>query len=307
MTLGNTTDHSPLENRGSSPRTTRNVEAYDSSRTSLIAPTPSPWGVIWMLANREWTRFFRQRNRVIGGLGQPILFWLLFGTGMHGAFRAGDGSNFMSFYLPGTVALILLFTAIFTTISIIEDRREGFLQNVLVAPVPRWTIAAGKILGGAMIAWVQACIFVLLAIAVGSLAINFYLLPLIGLMFVAAIGLTALGVCFAWPMESTQGFHAIMNLVLMPLWLLSGAFFPVPMVQSQSPIGQHVMHWVMRCNPISYTVSGLRQMMANTPQKLESLWNPSIGLCWLITIAFALITTLLAIWIIRRPYRGTLS
>ena len=133
---------------------------------------------VWMLAWREWIRFFRQRNRVIGALGQPILFWLLFGTGMHAAFRGGS-QDFMSFYLPGTIALILLFTAIFATISIIEDRKEGFLQNVLVAPVPRWTIAAGKIVGGSAIAWVQAVMFLTLTVAIGSVAFNWNLLPLL--------------------------------------------------------------------------------------------------------------------------------
>ncbi len=124
-----------------------------------------------MLFWREWTRFFRQRNRVIGALGQPILFWLLFGTGMHSAFRSGDQILYDLLFARYD-RMILLFTAIFATISIIEDRREGFLQNVLVAPVPRWTIAAGKIFGGAAIAWVQACIFLLLAIATGTVPLG---------------------------------------------------------------------------------------------------------------------------------------
>src|SRR5688572_8975661 len=97
---------------------------------ALPVPRSSGLGAVWMLSCREWVRFFRQRNRVIGALGQPILFWLLFGAGMHGAFRGAVGQDFMTYYLPGTMTLILLFTAIFTTISIIEDRREGFLQSV---------------------------------------------------------------------------------------------------------------------------------------------------------------------------------
>lgn len=101
----------------------------------------SPWLAARTLCWREIVRFFRQRNRVIGALGQPILFWLLFGTGLSRSFRmspgAENGQSFLQYYLPGTLVLILLFTAIFATISIIEDRREGFLQSVLVAPVPR--------------------------------------------------------------------------------------------------------------------------------------------------------------------------
>ncbi len=262
-----------------------------------------------MLTKREWVRFFRQRNRVIGALGQPILFWLLFGTGMHSAFRGGD-QDFMTYYLPGTLALILLFTAIFTTISIIEDRREGFLQNVLVAPVPRWTIAAGKILGGAAIAWAQAMLFLILACAVGSVALTWGLAGAVALMALAAVALTALGVFFAWPMDSTQGFHAIMNLVLMPLWLLSGAFFPIPAPQAEAGVGQIVMHWVMRCNPMSYVIGGLRRMLCEVPSSSSGealpFWLPGLTVCWLVSAAF-LVATLVAAWrSVSRPVQGDL-
>ncbi len=257
-----------------------------------------------MLAYREWIRFFRQRNRVIGALLQPILFWLLFGTGMHAAFRGGEQS-FMEYYLPGTLVLILLFTAIFTTISIIEDRREGFLQGVLVAPVARWTIAAGKILGGGAIAWVQACIFLGLTLLTGNVEIGVGLLGSIIMMAVAGLALTALGVFFAWPMESTQGFHAIMNLVLMPLWLLSGAFFPIPMPDSASPIGQWVMHWIMRCNPLSYTIAGLRTMMGVVSDSPD-FWAPGLLVSWGVTLAFFAITLVAAWRMVLRPVRGDL-
>jgi len=260
---------------------------------------------VWMLCWREWTRFFRQRNRVIGALGQPILFWLLFGTGMHTAFRGGD-QNFMTYYLPGTIALILLFTAIFATISIIEDRREGFLQNVLVAPVPRWTIAAGKILGGGAIAWVQACIFLVLAIAIGSVPLSVSLGGVVLLMAVSALTLTALGVFFAWPMESTQGFHAIMNLVLMPLWLLSGAFFPIPLPKADSPVGQWVMHWIMRANPLSYTVAGMRRMKGDASKASDSIWIPGLAESWVVSLVFFLITFSAAWWIVLRPAKSDL-
>ena len=258
-----------------------------------------------MLCWREWTRFFRQRNRVIGALGQPILFWLLFGTGMHSAFRGGD-QNFMTYYLPGTVALILLFTAIFATISIIEDRREGFLQNVLVAPVPRWTIAAGKIFGGGAIAWVQACIFLALAVAIGSVPLTSALVGVLAMMAISALTLTALGVCFAWPMESTQGFHAIMNLVLMPMWLLSGAFFPIPQPVSGGPLGQLIMHWVMRCNPLSYTIAGMRRMMGDATQISDSIWVPGLTESWLVSVLFLVITFGAAWSIVLRPAKSDL-
>jgi ABC-2 type transport system permease protein len=270
-----------------------------------------------MLVWREWIRFFRQRNRVIGALGQPILFWLLFGTGMHSAFRTGAGQDFMTYYLPGTMTLILLFTAIFTTISIIEDRREGFMQSVLVAPVPRWTIAAGKILGGAAIAWVQALLFLALALLVGSVPWSLNLVPLMGLMAVAAIAITALGVFFAWPMESTQGFHAIMNLVLMPLWLLSGAFFPIPQLESSNPIGQTVIHYVMRSNPVTYIVGGMRQLLtplehAGQVSQASDLvsatyWVPSAAMCWCVSLLFMAAAFSAAWWMVSRSGKANLT
>ena len=272
-----------------------NEQSVASKRANVLQ-------VVWMLSAREWVRFFRQRNRVIGALGQPIIFWILLGTGMHGAFRGGE-QDYMTFYLPGTIALILLFTAIFTTISIIEDRKEGFLQNALVAPTPRWTIAAGKIFGGAAIAWVQAMMFFVIAIAFGGAAISVNLLGAVLLLAVAAVALTALGVFFAWPMESTQAFHAIMNLVLLPLWLLSGAFFPVPILSETSPAGQVIMHWLMRLNPMSYIVAGLRTMMQSDT---SAFWCPTLLSCWIVSLAFLLLTFGLAWWIVLRPAKGDL-
>ncbi len=251
---------------------------------------------MWTLAVREWIRFFRQRNRVIGALGQPILFWLLFGTGMHGAFRSGD-QDFMTYFFPGTLALIVLFTAIFATISIIEDRKEGFLQNVLVAPVPRWTIACGKIIGGGAIAVAQAVLFLCLALLIGTLPFTANLLGAVTILIIASLALTAVGVCFAWPMESTQGYHAIMNLLLMPAWLLSGAFFPVPLPNGDSPFGQVVMHWIMKCNPMSYIVGGLRHYTSELASS-DTVWTPSLGTCWTVTILFWVVASVLATMIV---------
>lgn len=260
-------------------------------------PSPRAWSVVGRLAQREWIRFFRQRHRVMAALGQPILFWLLFGTGMHSMFRGGD-QDYMTYYMPGTLALILLFTAIFTTISVIEDRKEGFLQGVLVSPVSRWTIAAGKILGGGAIAWVQALIFLGLAVMIQSTPLSISLLASTVLMAVAALSLTALGLCFAWPLDSTQAFHGVMSLVLMPMWLLSGAFFPIP-EPTGSSVGQMVMHWMMRCNPLSYVVAGLRQLMSGT-LTADGLWLPSMAQCWTVSLAFLAACTLAACWIIQR-------
>src|SRR6266566_1882781 len=132
-----------------------------SNTTTQSMVNVSPWPVVGTLCERELVRFFRQKNRVFGALGQPIIFWLLFGAGLR--------SNNLGYahFFPGTLVMILLFTAIFATISIIEDRREGFLQGVLVAPIPRQTIVLGKVLGGTILAAGQGLIFLLAAPLVG--------------------------------------------------------------------------------------------------------------------------------------------
>ena len=161
------------------------------------------------------------------------MFWLLFGAGLGAvvpaAGAAGGADRYREYFFPGTLVLILLFTAIFATISIIEDRREGFLQSVLVAPVPRWAMVLGKVLGGTLIAMLQGLLF--LALGLRRWACSFgrwrrssaiaRLLSLVGVRAHGA-GLSSI----AWRMDSTQGFHAIMSVFLMPMWLLSGAFFP---------------------------------------------------------------------------------
>jgi ABC-2 type transport system permease protein len=263
--------------------------------------------VVFMLAYREWVRFFRQPFRVVAALGQPILFWILFGTGMHSSFRSDSQSpSFMTYFMPGTAAMILLFTAIFATITIIEDRREGFLQGVLVSATPRWSIAIGKSIGSAAIAWVQALVFMGLALATGSVALGPNLIVLVGFMAIVAVAVSSVGVCMAWPMNTTQEFHAMMNLILMPMWLLSGAFFPVPAFLGADPVGQQVLHWVMRCNPMTYAVSGMRHCMFQFVNE-ERYWTPSMTTSILITLAFTCVATAAAVIVVHTKQKGELA
>jgi ABC-2 type transport system permease protein len=150
--------------------------------------------------------------------------------------------------------MILLFTAIFSTISIIEDRREGFLQSVLVAPVPSAAIVLGKVLGGTVLAFGQALLFLLLGPLVGVWPTPLGFALALGIMALLAFALTALGFCIAWRMTSTQGFHAVMNLFLMPMWFLSGALFPA---HNASP----PLRAVMMLNPLTYGLTGLREAL----------------------------------------------
>jgi len=263
------------------------------NETASVAVAPLP--VVGTLAQRELVRFFRQKNRVFGALGQPIIFWLLFSAGLASA-RIGDSSRLdYAHFFPGTLVMILLFTAIFATISIIEDRREGFLQGVLVAPIPRWSMVLGKVLGGAAIAMLQGLLF----LALGWFTVKDIhptppgFVAAVVLMFVISIALTALGFLIAWRMDSTQGFHAVMSVFLLPMWLLSGAFFPM---NAGGWIG-----WIVKLNPLTYGVSGLRQLLqypdsaAPDAVAAASAGLPSLGLSWLVSLAFAVVM-LAAAW-----------
>jgi len=216
---------------------------------TLFLPVRALW---W----REVVRFVRQRSRVTGAFAQPLVFWLLLGGGLNASFRpaGAEGTNYIEYFYPGTIALILLFTAIFATISTVEDRREGFLQGVLVAPIPRWTIVLGQALGGTTLAVAQGALFLMLAPLLGiPLSVGAVVASLL-VMLVVSLSLTSLGLIIAWRMDSTQGFHAIMNLVLLPIWFLSGAFFPA----SGAPAP---LSWLMLINPLTYGMAALRRCL----------------------------------------------
>src|SRR5258706_3295673 len=226
------------------------------------------------LAQLELVRFLRQRHRIIGALATPIVFWLLIGGGMGRSisFGGSGAESYIRFFFPGTLVMILLFTAIFSTISIIEDRREGFLQSVLVAPIPRQTIVLGKVLGGTVLASGQGLIFLLLAPLVGiHFSVGSFLFCVL-LMMVISFALTALGFCIACRMSSTQGFHAIMNLFLMPMWFLSGALFP-------AAGAWWGLKWVMRLNPLTYGLAALRHSMLGTSSGGPGLWTSTVVSC----------------------------
>lgn len=216
------------------------------------------WLATYSLWKREMVRFFRQRSRVIGALGPPALFWLLIGAGLGKSFQlpgaVHSGTSYLQYFFPGTVMLIVLFTSIFSTISLIEDRNEGFLQSVLVAPLARSSLVYGKILGGATLAVVQAAAFLIFAPAVGfTVTLGGALYGLLALSL-SAIGLTGLGFLLAWKLDSVQGFHAIMNLFQMPMWLLSGALFPA----AGAPLWLRIP---MQLNPLTYGVTALHEML----------------------------------------------
>ena len=253
------------------------------------------------LCHRELVRFLRQRHRIVGALATPIVFWLLIGAGMNRSFKSDvpGGENYLHYFFPGTVLMILLFTAIFSTISVIEDRREGFLQGVLVAPVSRMSIVMGKILGGTLLAFGQGILFLVLAPLIRiKLTLPAVALALVA-MFVISFALTALGLCIAWRMSSTQGFHAIMNLFLMPMWFLSGALFPVAGAWGGLRI-------IMGVNPLTYGLAAIRRAMYwSEPTPAGNL--PGLGLSLAISVVFAIAMFALAASIASKPNKADLE
>jgi ABC-2 type transport system permease protein len=219
-----------------------------------------PAFTLWL---REVVRFYRQRARVVGVIASPILFWLVIGSGFGTSFRSGStDQHYLEYFYPGALVMIVLFTSIFTMMSVIEDRKEGFLLSVLVAPVSRSAIVLGKVLGGTTLSTIQGLIFLIFAPLVGAhIGLGSFLL-LVLTIFLVSFALTALGFAIAWPMDSTQAFHAIINLFLIPLWLLSGALFPL----SGASLW---LRMLMRINPLTYGVEALRQLLY--PGSAESL------------------------------------
>ena len=241
-----------------------NVPAATSVGT--LIPALSLW-------QREVVRFYRNRSRVIGVIASPLLFWLVIGSGFGSSFRANSAAgsqNYLTFFYTGALTMIVLFTAIFTMMSVIEDRNEGFLLSVLVAPVNRSVIVLGKVLGGATLAAGQGIVFLVFAplIGVHFTLVSFVLTCLT--IFLIAFSLTALGFIIAWPMDSTQAFHAIINLFLIPLWLLSGAMFSV----------SHASRWialVMRLNPLTYGTEALRELLFPASAPADFTFATSLG------------------------------
>ena len=245
-----------------------------AARPSFLLSMSTLW---W----REIRSFYRQRSRVIGVLATPLVFWLLLGSGFGTSLRTSAGSeNYLQFFYPGTVVLVVLFTAIFSNMSIIEDRREGFLLSVLVAPVSRWALVLGKVTGATTIGVLQGLLFLPLAPLLGISVSPERIPAILGVLLVLSFGLTGLGFFFAWWLNSVQGFHSVMNIVLMPMWMLSGAVFP-----ADGAAGW--VKGVMSFNPLTYGISAYRHYLAPAGVQVA---GPSIETCWAVTLVFGMFT-----------------
>jgi ABC-2 type transport system permease protein len=205
-----------------------------------------------MLWLRQLKRYLRSRARIIGSLGQPILFLVALGFGFGPIYEQAGGGNYIQFLAPGVIAMSILFTAMFAGIEVIWDRQFGFLKETLVAPVSRLDIMIGRTLGGATISALQGIIVLVITLLIGFRPTTFALLP-IGLVFMALIGIffTALGTAIASKLEDMQGFQLIMNFLIMPTFFLSGALFPLKGLPKALEVATRV-------DPLTYGVDGLR-------------------------------------------------
>jgi len=211
--------------------------------------------IMWL---RELKRYFRSKSRMIGSLGQPLLFLLALGYGLGSVFQAAGQGNYFQFLVPGIVGMSIIFTAIFSGIQLIWDRQFGFLKETLVAPVSRLNIMIGRTLGGATVATIQGIVVFILAMLFGFRPDNWFLVPVaIVFMLLVALLFTALGTGIASLLEDMQGFQLIMNFLVMPLFFLSGALFPLSGLPT-------ILADLTIIDPLSYGIDSFRALLVNT-------------------------------------------
>jgi len=244
---------------------------------------------------RDVLRFLRDRTRVITSLAQPLLFLFVFGGGLAPAMSGLGGGNlsFTEFMFPGILGMTVLFTSIFSAVSIVWDREFGFLKEVMVAPVSRAAVALGKVAGGSTVAMFQALIVLVLAPLIGIKLTLDQLLILVGLMLLLAAVMTSFGILIAARQRTMEGFQMIMQFLLMPMFFLSGALFPLRSV----PLW---MTWLNRIDPVTYGVDPLRQvaLRASVPaESLRALSLHPIATDIVIMVAIGVIFIIPAVWL----------
>jgi len=257
---------------------------------------------IYIIWYRDILRFWHNKPRIISSLGMPFLWLVMFGSGMRGTFQlfgAQEGFDFVQFLFPGVIGITILFTSIFSSISVVRDREFGFLKEILVAPVPRVSIALGKILGGATVATLQGILMLVLAPLVNVRLEVGMVLALIPTIFLVAFTLASLGMVVASRLRSTEGFQMVMNFFMMPMFFLSGALFPLANVPRW-------MEVLSKVNPASYGIDLVRQVTFHflaVPSVIVdtfkiTIFDVKLGLVedLIIVSFFAFLFVLLGVW-----------
>ncbi len=241
---------------------------------------------VYALWKRELVRFYRSKSRVIGSLGMPFLFLAILGTGLNGVFSVGGGLSYLQFMAPGIVGMVLMFGSVFSGVTVIIDRQFGFLRETLVAPVSRLSIVAGKCVGGATTAVAQAVMMLGVSMLIGADLQLANLPALLGFMFLISLAFVALGVAIASVMKDMHGFQMIMNFIVMPMFFLSGALFPL----ASAPAA---LQAISMLDPLTYGVDGMRYLLLGTS-------GIGFGVSFGVISAFAAVFMLAAAWFLRR-------
>ena len=247
---------------------------------------------------RDVVRFKRDRVRMLSSLGMPVVYLFVFGSGLSPAMAEMGGGriDFKQFMFPGVLTMTVLFTSVFSAVSIVWDREFGFLKEVMVAPVSRVAVALGKVAGGSTVSLFQGLIVLLLAPVLGvDLSIS-QIVTLIGLMILLAVMMTALGILIAARQTSMEGFHMMMNFVLLPMFFLSGAFFPLRGI----PIW---MELLSKLDPVTYGVDPLRQVSLRAlvpPDLMHTIALNPLTYNVIIMVSFAILFLIPAVWLFGR-------
>jgi len=207
---------------------------------------------VWL---REFKRFYRDKARFASSIIRPLMWLFIIGLGIGGSMKfSGMDLDYLPFITPGIIGMSVLFTSLFSGVSVIWDREFGFLKEMLVAPISRVSIIIGKALGGATSSIIQSIIIIIIAFSIGVSITLTSLLMLVPIIIIVSVGFVALGITIASLMDTMEGFSVIMNFIVMPMFLLSGALFPINNLPSS-------VSWVIYINPMTYAVETMRYSM----------------------------------------------
>jgi ABC-2 type transport system permease protein len=212
---------------------------------------------IYVLWIRQLKRYVRSHARLVGALGQPLMFLIALGYGFGAIYRRAGEGNYIHFLVPGVIAQTILFTAVFSGSEVIWDRQFGFLKETLVAPVSRLQIMIGRTLGGATVAVIQGVLVMVICLIAGFRPAHFFAIPLaLGFMVLIALLFASLGMAIGSGLQDMQGFQLIMNFLVLPIYFLSGALFPLT--------GQgRIMSYVTKADPLAYGIDGMRNVLGS--------------------------------------------